>query len=167
MQQNPQALPIEPDIREVVLLFSRRDDLMHVLSASGTAEEFQRGFILVKPGEIFRRLGPRIYQIRPGETEDYRRVIETVRARRVRVLFFWNYDAAPLDYVFHGNAERLLGLLRQNLSTGVYAVSHLRMAIQGRDYPVPLYFFHHGFDLELQPQNLMISDISGEDDVLR
>ena len=125
------------ETREVVLLFSRRDDLMQALSRSTLAEAAARDYILVKPGEIFRRLGERIYQIRPAEPDDYRRLLDAFRGRPLRVLFFWNYDASPVDYVFHGNAPRLLSHLRLNLVTGFDAICRLKDALQGSAAGVP------------------------------
>ncbi|HEX3046312.1 MAG TPA: beta-ketoacyl synthase N-terminal-like domain-containing protein [Bacillota bacterium] len=149
-------------MQEIILIFAKRDDLFGKFTGGegGAAQVLPAGeriFILIKPGNSYRQLDEFIYQINPLEKEDYQRLFIEITARfhGIHYLFhLWNYEDSSLDYINHGNIQKLLRLLTSSLELGILSLELLTEAL----YALPLrpepaiYYWSHGDGTRFQPQ---------------
>ena len=141
------------------VVFARRDGVFRALAGAGSPA------LLLKPGEVFRQLGPKIYQVRPAHCGDLETVLRTLGPdlHSAQFVHLWNHDATPVDFTRPGRLGRLASEVAGSLDTGRRTVEALleRLADLEPSFGGSILVVSHGEGAAAQPQNQLIEELAG------
>jgi acyl transferase domain-containing protein/acyl carrier protein len=112
-----------PELSGDILIFDLDSRLRNrIIDQLKKSRETKSQVVLVKPGERFRSLRDRIFEVRPGNPADYQQLIATLALQNLmpdKIIHLWSRDG------FHGN-EKTLSI---QLEKGIYSVFYLTQAL--------------------------------------
>lgn len=149
----PKPLPLVDG--RYYLIFDTGDEFRRGLSAREIAGGGSNTFILVKPGQSYRKFDDGIYEINPESEEDYRTLFQSL-----------NLQKKPSLKIIHNWSSRNVGLnpnqLNAQLYFGLYSILFLSKVLveQHLANPVPIYFLYLHDRENPQPQYAAVSGMA-------